>query len=200
MTTRLIPAQLSGPEFLRSSHFRVSNDDRIIHNAMKTTFHKDFPSPPTKITPPAQPPKPADFMHKDLEKINMRTSETTQSFPEKRALIDDLPDKYTALYKTHFKMNSDERIDAFQTTQSLHFKPKDFVTAVDNSHLGKNLRKSHIPQGDKEKAEPPISVYKYVVALYLSLAVKCISQSLYRPVISRFDLLSAELREAGIVK
>ena len=163
MATHLVPAQLSGPEFLRSSHFRVSNDDRIIHNAMKTTFHRDFPPPPTNKTSAALPPKPAEFMHRDFEKINMRTSETTQSFPEKKAVVDDLPDKYTALYKTHFKMNSDERIDAFQTTQNMFFKPKDLATAVDNSHLGKNLRKSHIPQGDKEKADVPISVYKYVM-------------------------------------
>ena len=167
MATHLIPAQITGTEFLRASHFRVSNDDRTIDNAMKTTFHRDFPPPPTKKTPAALPPKPADFMHRDCEKINVRNSETTKSFPEKRAVLDDLPDKYTALYKTHFKMNSDERIDSFQTSHNHYFKPKDLVSAVDNSHLSKNLRVSHFPQGDKEKAEDPISVYKYVLLCWV---------------------------------
>ena len=160
MATHLIPSQLTGPEFLRSSHFKVSNDDRVVYNNMKTTFHRDFPPLPVKKTPAALPPIPADFMHRDCDKINLRNSETVHSYPEKTADLHDLPDKYTALYMTHFKMNSDERIDSFQTSHSHHFKPKDLISAVDNSHLGKNLRKSHFPQGDREKADEPISVYK----------------------------------------
>ena len=161
MASSLVPAQSSGQEFLRGSHFKISNDDRIIHNAMNTTFHRDFPPPPDNTKPDAaRPPKPADFMHRDFEKINMQQSETIQSFPHKKAIGHDLPDKYNALYKTHFKMNSDERIDSFQTTHNKFFKPKELFSAADTSILGKNLRKSHFPQGDKEKAEDPVSVYK----------------------------------------
>ena len=156
----LVPAQPTGKAYLAGSHFTIANDARIIEKAMKTTFHRDYPPPSNSVTDPAVPHVPADFMHRDLEKICLRKSETTHSYPEKRAVHDDQRDKYSVLYKTHFKMDADERIDSFQTTTKHHFKPKNFSKVVDTSNLGKNLRKSHIPQGDKEKAENPASVYK----------------------------------------
>lgn len=156
-----IPSQLKGKDFLCGSHFSLSNDKRYVYNAMNTTMHRDYIPPPNNLKPePAVPHKPSTFMHRDQDKINLKLSETIFSYPEKRSVHEDTRDKYDSLYKTNFKMYADDRIDSFQTMQDLHYRPLPKSNSSCLSYLGKNLRESHFPQGDKDKADEPISDYR----------------------------------------
>ena len=156
-----IPVQHKGKDFLCGSHFSLANDNRYVFHSMETTTHKDYIPPPNNLKPDAAiPHKPSNFMHRDKEKINMKLSETGYSFPKKQSVHEDMRDKYDSLYKTNFKMYSDDRIDSFQTTQDLHYKPLPKSKSSAFSSLEKILRKSHFPQGDREKAELPISNYR----------------------------------------
>ncbi|KAG8519258.1 Testis-expressed protein 45, partial [Galemys pyrenaicus] len=56
----LLPCPLSGPDFLKASHFALGPDPRLHAGAMHSTSHRDFPGhPATARTPPCrQPPSP----------------------------------------------------------------------------------------------------------------------------------------------
>ncbi|XP_039248598.2 stabilizer of axonemal microtubules 5-like [Styela clava] len=158
----LIPAPLAGREFLASSHLRIGNDDRYIPEGWNSTVDTDYKPPSTKQKPDAAlPPLPALFMHQDQEKINTQLSETREQFPRKKALTStDTRDKYSALYKTNFKPNSDLRIKTFNTTHDYYYTAKPTSVPPDNTQLAVNWTKSSFPQGDKEKADEPISTYR----------------------------------------
>ncbi|CAK8697325.1 stabilizer of axonemal microtubules 5-like [Clavelina lepadiformis] len=156
----MIPTPLKGQDFLASSHYKISHDERFIPDTLKSTFHKDYVPPQSNLKIEALlPPKPSEFMHQDLTKIDSNVSETREAYPPKETIHDDTRDKYSSLYKTNFKMNSDSRIDVFSTSHDEYFKP--IPTApTDVSKLGKVWMKSSLPQGDKEKADEPISNYR----------------------------------------
>lgn len=158
----LIPAQLTGQEFLATSHLKIGYDDRYAQEGWNTTFDSDFKPPGGKLRPQAAlPPQPAQFMHGDDEKVHKVISETREAYPVK-SRIQNSPtrDKYSALYKTNFKPNSDQRINGFNTTHNFFYKPKPVSQPPNNSQLALAWVGSSFPQGDKEKAEKPISVYR----------------------------------------
>ena len=73
-------------------------------------------------------------------------------------LFQDVANKLSV---TNFKMDSDtKKIDSFHTTHNHYFKPKveDGFAPLAQIHT---TQVSSIPQGDREKAELPISDYKY---------------------------------------
>jgi len=161
MASTLIPSPLKGQEFLAASHYKIAQDERFTESSMKSTFHRDY-HPLQNGTKPsaALPPRLARFMHRDGEKICVDVTETREAFPPKRSINDDTRDKYSCLYKTNFKMNSDERIDSFNTTHGHYFQPKQVSSPVLTNELRKKWVASEIPQGDKEKADEPLSVYR----------------------------------------
>uniref|UniRef100_H2Z8W0 Uncharacterized protein n=1 Tax=Ciona savignyi TaxID=51511 RepID=H2Z8W0_CIOSA len=160
-TMNCIPAPLHGQEFLASSHYKISHDDRFISDALKSTFHKDYVPPIVNLKPEAAlPPKPSEFMHRDVEKISTKVSETCQAFPAKKSVHDDPRDKYSSLYRTNFKLDSDSRIDTFSTTHERYYKPTPQGSLPALSNLGSRWMRSNFPQGDKEKADEPISNYR----------------------------------------
>nr|XP_002120880.1 testis-expressed protein 45-like [Ciona intestinalis] len=156
-----IPAPLHGQEFLASSHYKISHDERFIPASLKSTFHKDYVPPISNLKPGAAlPPRPSEFMHRDVAKINTKISETCQAFPAKTSTHDDPRDKYSSLYKTNFKLDSDKRIDTFSTTHERYYKPNPIGSQSTLPNLGSRWMKSTFPQGDKEKADEPISNYR----------------------------------------
>lgn len=157
----LIPAQLTGQEFLSSSHVKIGNDARYIQGCWDSTFDSHFKPPTGKLRPEAAlPPLPARFMHGDDGKIDRVVSETREAYHKKSRISNSQnQDKYSALYKTNFKPNSDRRIDGFNTTHDFFFRPKHVSRPIQNSQLAARWAGSSFPQGDKEKADVPMSVY-----------------------------------------
>lgn len=157
---RFVPVALHGQDFLASSHYKISHDERFIPDALKSTFHKDY-IPLKDICKPeaALPPKPSQFMHKDEDKINMKLTETCLAFPVKQSINDDHRDKYDSLYRTNFKMDSDLRIAAFNTTQEHYYQPK-LMNQNSVTKLTRSWMKSQLPQRDYVKAEEPLSNYR----------------------------------------
>ena len=157
----MIPLPLKGHKFLSSSHYKISHDDRFISDSLQSSFHHDFNPSENNVKPPAAIPlKAAKFEHQDKDQINIKLSETRQEFPAKQSIFDDPRDKYTALYKTNFQMNSDNRVDTFNTTHESYYKPQMGDIPPLSSELNRIWTRSNFPQGDKGKAEKPVSNYR----------------------------------------
>lgn len=157
----VIPLPLTGQKFLSSSHYKISHDDRFIPDSLLSSFHHDFNPSQSNGKPLASVPlKAAEFEHQDKSQINIKVSETRHEFPAKQSVLDDPRDKYTALYKTNFQMNSDERVKTFNTTHENYYKPQGISIPPLSSQLSRIWTKSNFPQGDKGKAEKPVSSYR----------------------------------------
>ena len=143
---------------LSSSHFKLGPEPRDTKPAMQTTFNRDFPGWEVQFTPSAKPPKPASVLGADLQFFNNKLSETRMQYNahkfEPHNPVD--PDKLRA---TNFKMDRDDRIDTFNTTHNQDYVPHS-MTGVKRGSPKYDNRKSYIPQGDKEKAQEPMSDYK----------------------------------------
>lgn len=149
-----IPTPLKGRDFLASSHFKISNDRRLAKSATKrSTFAKDYASHGHYGRGAAAiPPAPAEVMHRDLVEITGDTTETQDNYQGKT--LPRVP-RCVALTKTNFKMDSDERVDSFHTTNATHYDTK----PLSKSLPIENPMKSYVPQGDPEKERIPFSDY-----------------------------------------
>lgn len=144
---------------LGANNFTIGHDNSITKSTLKSVFKKDFPEHSAYgRSEVAKLPRLGDVMHVD-EKFNTRASETATSF------------EYTAMAKpvllgvankfshTNFKMDSDtSKVESFNTTHNHFFPPRQAEGRLKQIHT---TQISSIPQGDREKADLPISDYKY---------------------------------------
>ena len=149
-----VPAPKKGKDFLASSHFKIGNDRRLAKSATKrSTFAKDYAAHGLYgRSDAAIPPAPAEVMHRDQKEGVRDTTETQTSFQGRT--LPRVP-RCVALTKTNFKMDSDERVDSFSTTNASEYSPK----ALSKSLPVENPMKSFVPQGDPSKERIPLSDY-----------------------------------------
>ena len=156
----LLPSIAGGTEFLAASHFTISQDPHATKPSLKSVFKKDYPPWEIKGKPDgAIPPRPASVLQKDDRYFNEKASETRTQYEYRFAPKPELqadPDKLRA---TNFKMDRDMRFNSFQTTHNRDYVPKE-VGAYVKGGPKQNTMKSYIPQGDREKADEPVSDYK----------------------------------------
>ena len=144
-----IPAQKTGSEFLVSSHFTISHEDRWAPSrdplAYQSIFKKDYPPLPLTKRERIPSPSPAQIMHKD-QRYADHCSMTRSQFVEKPLNPLKDQDAAYALTKTNFKMDSDKKLKSFQTTHKEYF-PVRPVEDARNPAGKKEWMRSHIPQG-----------------------------------------------------
>jgi hypothetical protein len=150
-----VPAQLTGKDFLASSHFRIANDRRLSRSALRrSTFAKDYGAHDHYgRAPAADPPAPADVMHRDPKGGSQTSTESSTAFTGR---ILPRVAMCRKLNRTNFKMDADERVDSFHTTHSGHYGPKPLSKSLP---VG-DAMKSYVPQGDLEKERMPVSDYR----------------------------------------
>ena len=156
----MISAPKVGTEFLASSHFKIAQDESVLDKVPKSVFKKDYI--PWEIgTKPAgsKPPRPADILQRDERYFNQRASETKQAFERHTLNKPELKDVRHTHGATNFKMDSDPRLNSFQTTHKRDYTPKVGELASPNHGTADPMR-SYIPQGDPDKAPEPISDYR----------------------------------------
>lgn len=157
----LLQEQRTGTEYLASSHFDIGQDVNIVLRDQRSTFVNDYPPWPIDAKPNAAvPPRPAGVLNEDYERYKHFMSETKRAYDEKQLPGREKgtdPDKLRA---TNFKMDGDDRLKTFDTTQKFDYPPKkpdgDIYALTKNN----NSRKSSFPQGDREKADLPVSDYR----------------------------------------
>lgn len=157
MTSVKIPPIKTGIEFLASSHFHIGNENRWFSKkdplAYKSTFKNDYTTQNIRKHGPVRIPPPSEIMHKDNRMLD-QCSVTRQQFVPK--VVQD--DNYfkNSLTKTNFKMDRDDRIEAFETTHGVYYTAK---TLAKKDELS-NLMESHICHGDIWKEKWPESSYR----------------------------------------
>ena len=142
-----IPANKTGIEFLAASHFHIGKEPKWLSKqdplAYKSTFQKDYPSRNIGKTGLSKIPPPAVMMHKD-DQTRVQCSVTREQFIPK--ILADRDYSRNSLTKTNFKMDRDDRIETFRTTQDFYYS----AYPLEDSHAATNPiepMKSHIPQG-----------------------------------------------------
>ena len=146
-----IPPQKVGTEFLASSHFSIGQEQRWLPNhdpmVYQSTFKKDYPPLPLQKRERVPSPTATGIMHKDTRYTD-QVSITRSHFIEKPIPNEKLPDPSYVLRKTNFKMDSDKKLDSFQTTHKEYFPVQPLDAAKSFPPNGKTeWMKSHIPQG-----------------------------------------------------
>ena len=147
-----IPAQKTGSEFLVSSHFTISHEDRWAPNkdpqVYKSTFKKDYPPLPLTKRERIPSPSPATIMHKD-DRYNDKCSMTRGHFVEKSLGKQAYANSTSALTRTNFKMDSDRQLRSFQTTHKEYYPVRPLDEAMNPAATGKSdWMRSYIPQGE----------------------------------------------------
>ena len=150
-TANKIPVQKTGSEFLVSSHFTISHEDRWAPSrdpeAYKSIFKKDYPPLPLTKRERIPSPAPAQIMHKDGRYAD-HCSLTRSHFVEKPLSQTDYQNSTYGLTKTNFKMDSDKQLKSFQTTHKEYFPVRSLGDAKNSAKTGKkDWMRSHIPQG-----------------------------------------------------
>lgn len=147
-----------GTEFLASSHFKIAQDESFGDKVPKSVFKKDYVPWDISTKPPgSKPPRPADILQRDERYFNQRASETKQAFERHVLEKPELRDVRHTHGATNFKMDSDPRLNSFQTTHKKDYTPKVGELATQSTA---DPMRSYIPQGDPEKAPEPISDYR----------------------------------------
>ena len=155
----MMPAQKVGVDFLASSHFTISQDESVRKESLKSVFKKDYVPWEINSKPPgAIPPRPADILQADERYFNQKASETKQAYEPYEINKPELRDIRHKLGATNFKMDSDPRLNSFQTTHNRDYTPKSGDAS--QLQLPNNPMRSYIPQGDPDKAPDPISDYR----------------------------------------
>ncbi|XP_005092049.1 uncharacterized protein LOC101845903 [Aplysia californica] len=146
---------------LGSNNFSIGHDFSVTKSTLQSVFKKDFPEHGTYGRADlAKPPRLGDVMHID-DRFNERASETVKAFEYQSIPKPVLLDVANKLSHTNFKMDSDtSKINSFHTTHNHFFKPKMGDTFSPLQQI-QTTQVSSVPQGDREKAEKPISDYKY---------------------------------------
>ena len=160
-TKTMMPAQKSGIEFLSGSHFRISQDDSVTNDSLKSIFKRDYV--PWKITckpSGAIPPAPADVLTRDDRYFNDKVSETRQVYEYRFLEKPELQNDHTKLRGTNFKMDKDlNKFQCYDTTHNLDYPAKQ-LSRFKKRGGKENPMRSFIPQGDPDKVTEPLSDYK----------------------------------------
>lgn len=144
------PPKLTTLEFLTSSHFKIGMEPKwLCRNdplAYKSTIKQDYPPKFKKKTELAEMPPSAAIMHKD-DAIHDQCSVTHKEFTKKDNIQKSNPCQ--SLTKTNFKMDIDDRIKSFETTQRSCYRSDGVIRKKDINcvEVANNHLKSYIPQG-----------------------------------------------------
>ncbi|KAH3837428.1 testis-expressed protein 45-like [Dreissena polymorpha] len=150
----------TGLAFLKSTSFRIGQDNQLTNQRMRSIFKTDYP-PYEQYgrTEGAEPPPLSEVMHRDQSFFNERESETTKSFEYRHVPKPEIQGASGKLRLTNFKMDRDlNKFHSFETVHNSYFTPKmgDTYQRV----LGSGKQKSNIPQGDREKELQPLTDYR----------------------------------------
>jgi len=130
------------------SNFSLCQDENYFSQIAKSAGKKDFgphSQPPVK---PARPPKPAQFMHKDVGRFNDIKSVTKSTFMPINKPKE--PVCYESLCKTNWIMHGDvEKTDSYRPFQKTEFPPKYYSWRKPKTHV--DTPKENILTGDRDK-------------------------------------------------
>ena len=159
-SNRVMSGNKVDTEFLASSHFTIAQDNKINQRKQTSVFQHDYvPWEMDNKLSSAKPPKLAEVIQKDDRYFNEKASETKQAYEYRALSKPELRDASGKLGATNFKMDSDPRLNCFQTTHNCDYTPKGSA-AYKRTSPQSNAMQSFIPQGDQEKAPQPISDYR----------------------------------------
>ncbi|XP_036597803.1 testis-expressed protein 45 [Trichosurus vulpecula] len=155
---KLLPAPLPRVEFLKSSHFKIGPDIRLLEGCMKTTFDSCFPAHWGVHTAAPFVPSPSKgLFHQDLEKIREIDTEMHTAFP-----VHDLSSSQSSInlpmQTSNLKMHGDPRIKVFKTTFQEKYTypgPEDFNPFTKEAR--RQFDKDSFPSGDRDKLGIPLS-------------------------------------------
>ncbi|XP_074061226.1 stabilizer of axonemal microtubules 5 isoform X2 [Macrotis lagotis] len=156
--SNLLPSPLPRLEFLKSSHFKIGPDPRLLKGSMKTTFGIGFPAHSnTSTASPFMPGPSKGLFHEDLEKIREINSETHAAFPVHN--VHSSPSSINLMMQiSNLKMHGDSRINVFQTTsQEMHPYPGREALNPFTKEAQRKFDKDSFPSGDKDKLGIPLS-------------------------------------------
>merc|ERR1719369_1065016 len=149
-----MPANMDTPIFKRlwTSNFSYCEDQRYLQTGLTSeTKHGFIAHADPRKSKPVGPSKPAEFHHKDDEKIYERLPETRRQYFAKtpKVTIKSVEDEkaYKALFKTNWKVHKDDRINAFRTLNKESFYSKPYSRPNYKPHYCPPC----IPFGDPEK-------------------------------------------------
>ncbi len=155
----LLPPTKSGTSFLAASHFSISQDRQFTNPSLKSIFKRDYVPWDINGRPAAaEPPNPAEVLHRDNRFFTPHPSETAAAYPYKSLTKSDMAEAQAKLSKTNFKMDKDlTKFDSFHTTHNREFPAKDvrYTRVAPIRPIP-----SSIPQGDPEKSLQPLSDYR----------------------------------------
>lgn len=127
----------------------------------KSTFVSDYPPWPIDAKPKAaEPPRPAGVLNEDHQHYRMTASETKREYDRKALAARDQGADPDRLRATNFKMDGDDRLKTFETTQKSDYTRKQGDGGIWALNKRNNPQKSCLPQGDPEKADMPVSDYR----------------------------------------
>nr|KAG5703694.1 hypothetical protein BaRGS_022983 [Batillaria attramentaria] len=153
----------SGPKtsHLGPNNFTIGHDNRMTQSSLLSVFKNDYPVHNAYGRAEiAKPPRLGDVMHKDDRYICDRASETVTSFQYTPMAKPVLMDVQNTLRVTNFKMDSDvSKVNSFATTHDHYYQPK-YLPLAKRSGDDIGIYTSHIPQGDPEKADAPLTNYR----------------------------------------
>ncbi|XP_076465799.1 stabilizer of axonemal microtubules 5-like [Babylonia areolata] len=149
----------SKPSHLGPNNFTIGHDHRVTKPSLMSIFKNDYPvHEQYGRADIAKPPRLGDVMHKD-ERVSERASETVTSYIYRPMAKPVLMDCQNTLRVTNFKMDRDlSKVDSFATTHDHYFQPK-YEAQNKKTAKGATTHMSHIPQGDMEKADAPLTNY-----------------------------------------
>ncbi|XP_044514644.1 testis-expressed protein 45 [Gracilinanus agilis] len=157
----LLPAPLTGTEFLKSSHFKIGPEPRIQEGCIETSS-SSFPAHwGARPSCPFWPVSSKWLFHQDLDKIREIRSETQMAFPVHNVASFAKVSK-SQMQISNLKMHADPRIRVFQTTcqeKFTHPGPEHF-----NTFTKERLRQfetDSFPQGDRDKLRIPPTQNQY---------------------------------------
>ena len=141
-----------GTQFLSKSHFKIGHEPQWLADrnpaAFKSTFKNDYPPQPLGEREKTTQLPPAKIMHKDVKLGESHLSVTRDHYgphPLSKTGYKNMP---YALRKTNFKMDADERINSFRTTQDDYYYEKSLKEAK-NASTRTDWTRSCIPQGNQ---------------------------------------------------
>ncbi|XP_072456946.1 stabilizer of axonemal microtubules 5 [Notamacropus eugenii] len=155
---KLLPAPLPRVEFLKSSHFKIGPEPRLLEGCMKTTFGSWFPAHwGIHKAAPFQPSPSKGLFHQDLEKIREINSEMHTAFPVHDT--NNFQSSVNLLMQTsNLKMHGDPRINVFKTIfqeKYTYLGPEAFNPFTKEAR--RQFNKDSFPSGDRDKLGTPLS-------------------------------------------
>nr|XP_014351290.1 PREDICTED: uncharacterized protein LOC106705809 [Latimeria chalumnae] len=155
----LIPAPITGVEFLKGSHFQLNENPSVTQSCQKSMMKTHY-IPFSGYLKPAiiPPPKPADIFHPE-NKIYERISETSQAYSERHDATNAAVPA-SSFFATHFKMHSDPSLRKVSSSYNVDYTAPGLALGMTGNKLGSFIYKSSLSCGDRKNVRWPLSSYR----------------------------------------